>query len=70
MLRRPPTAISLEALDIARYEEARQRKLLEQKKAQNAKLQENSKNASGPAIPEKPRTRTAEDRIMGTGSGR
>lgn len=73
MLRRPPTAITLTAEDIAAYEASRQRRQWEQSSQLSAASGENSNQRLDPndelrPLPgEKARiVRTREERIMGT----
>jgi Anaphase-promoting complex APC subunit CDC26 len=67
MLRRQPTAITLTNEDILKFEEDRKRKLA-QRNMENAF--DGSKSRSHVEKPlEKPRQKTANDRILGSGSG-
>jgi hypothetical protein len=64
MLRRQPTAITLTSEDVLKFEEDRQRKRA-QANIENFEHLQNSKVPEQHA-PEKPRQKTANDRIMGS----
>jgi hypothetical protein len=67
MLRRQPTAISLTAEDIVKFDEERQRRLA-QKNMENAFDRSKASNSAEKHITEKSRPKTTADRIMGSGN--